>query len=111
MTAISDGVRLALIAIFAASAMLHLIAPSFLRAIYRRAYDSEAMLRITALPHGLTALFLALPHTHLWGCAMAVVPLFGAVVSMLRHQRYALAVLGMLAMLALPVAIAAAPLS
>ncbi len=104
MEHLSNAVRHCLVAIFGASAMLHLLAPGLMHRLDRRTYSSHSKSRAIAVLPGLSALFLAIAQTHVWGIAFGALTLFMLVVSMLQHRRYGLAVLGMLGMTSLPVA-------
>jgi hypothetical protein len=108
---ISDSVRYTLVAVFALFAAFHALSPSILRRIYRGSDYAIATMRTIAIPLAFAAAFLVVPHTHIWGIALAAFTLFAVIVTLLFRGRYAWAVLGMLALTALPIAILAAPLS
>ncbi len=111
MELISDTVRYTLAGLFAVFALFHALSPRILRRIYRGNNYAVDTMRTIAIPLGFAAAFLLVPHTHIWGIALAAFTLFAVVVSLLFRGRYAYAILGMLLMTALPVAILAAPLS
>jgi hypothetical protein len=108
---ISDTVRYTLAALFAAFAAFHALSPRILRNIYRGNNYVIDTLRTIAIPLGFSAVFLIVPHTHIWGIALAAFTLFAVIVALLFRGRYAWAVIGMLILTALPVAILVAPLS
>jgi hypothetical protein len=111
MEAISDIVRLSLAGMLALFAAFHGLSPRILRRIYRTGDDTMVLVRVTALPLGLSAAFLVIPHTHIWGVAFAAITLFSAIVALLLRERYVPALLGTLVLTALPLAILAGPLS
>jgi hypothetical protein len=108
---ISDIVRFSLAGILALFAALHAFGPGALRNIYRADNAAISLIRVIALPLGLAAAFLVIPHTHIWGVAFAAITLFSAIVALLLRERYGLALLGTLVLTALPLAILAGPLS
>ena len=108
---VSDTVRYVLAAAFAAFAGFHTLSPGILRTFYRGSDYAVATMRTIAIPLGFAAVFLLVPHTHIWGIALAAFTLFAVIVALLFRERYGYAILGMLLMTALPVAILAGPLS
>jgi hypothetical protein len=108
---ISDTVRYTLAGLFALFAAFHALSPGILGRVYRGNDYVIATLRTIAIPLGFAALFLIVPHTHIWGIALAAFTMFAVIVSLLFRERYGYAILGMLLMTALPVAILAGPLS
>ena len=111
MELISDAVRYSLAAAFALFAAFHAFSPRILHDYYRGNAQAIATMRTIAIPLGFSAVFLVVPHTHIWGIALAAFTMFAVVVSLLFRGRYAWAVAGMLILTALPVAILAAPLA
>lgn len=108
---ISDMVRYVFATLFAAFAAFHALSPGILRKFYRGNDYVIATMRTIAIPLGFSALFLVVPHTHIWGIALAAFTMFAVTASLLFRGRYAWAIVGMLIMTALPVAILAGPLS
>ena len=108
---ISDTVRYALAALFAAFAAFHGLSPRILRRVYRGSDYAIASMRTIAIPLAFAAVFLLVPHTHIWGIALAAMTLFAVIVALLFRERYGYAVLGIVLMTALPLAILAGPLS
>jgi hypothetical protein len=111
MDTISEIARFCLAASFVVAAGLHLLTPGLFRKIYRRPDYPESSVRVMGIVPGLSSAFLLIPHTHIWGAALGALTLFVVVAEMLIHRRYVLALLGILAMTALPLAIVAAPMS
>jgi hypothetical protein len=108
---ISDTVRYALAGVFALFAMFHTLSPRILGRVYRGNDYAIASMRTIAIPLAFASVFLVIPHTHIWGIALAAFTLFAVIVALLFRGRYAYAVLGILLMTALPLAILAGPLS
>jgi hypothetical protein len=99
----------AIASMFAASALLHLAGPRFVREAYERWNFPRHFHRVTGIVELLTAAFLAHPLTRLWGIALAALTLFVAVVTLLNHRQYAYTVPGILVMLLLiPASLSAA---
>jgi hypothetical protein len=99
----------AIAGVFAASALLHLAGPRFVREAYERWNFPRHFHRVTGIVELLTAAFLANPLTRLWGIALAALTLFVAVVTLLNHRQYAYTVPGILVMLLLiPASLSAA---
>jgi hypothetical protein len=111
MELISDTVRYSFAALFALFAAFHALSPGILGRVYRGNNYVIATLRTIAIPLGFSALFLIVPHTHIWGIALAAFTMFAVIVALLFRGRYAWAIVGRLLMTALPVAILAGPLS
>ena len=111
MEIISDTVRFALAGMFALFAVFHALSPRILRKVYRDNDYAVASMRTIAIPLAFAAGFLLVPHTHIWGIALAAFTLFAVIVTLLSRGRFAWAIVGMLILTALPVAILAAPLS
>jgi hypothetical protein len=108
---ISDTVRYGLAALFAAFAAFHALSPRILRQVYHGNDYVIASLRTIAIPLGFSAAFLVIPHTHIWGIALAAMTLIAVIMALLFRERYGYAVLGIVLMTALPLAILAGPLS
>jgi hypothetical protein len=99
----------AIAAMFAASGLLHLAGPRFVREAYERWNFPRNFHRVTGFVEVLTAAFLAHPLTRLWGIALAALTMFVAVVTLLNNRQYAYTVPGILVMLALiPASLSAA---
>jgi hypothetical protein len=103
---VSNVAALTLSALFLFSGAAHIAGPQRLRAIYRRWHFAGRFRYVAGAAHLLAALFLAVPQTRIWGGAIAAAILFGAVVSLLNHERYFYAVSAMLVMAAIVPALA-----
>jgi hypothetical protein len=106
MSEIANCVTLTLSALFVAAAMLNLVAPGFVRQVYQRWAFPRGIYYIAGLAQGLTALFLAVPETRIWGVILGAIVLFITTVSLLNHRKYLYAVATILAMIALAPAMA-----
>jgi hypothetical protein len=105
----SVAVAWAIAGMFAASALLHLAGPRFVREAYERWNFPRHFHRVTGLIELLTAAFLANPLTRLWGIALAGLTMFVAVATLLNHRQYAYTVPGILVLLLLiPASLSAA---
>jgi hypothetical protein len=94
--------------IFAISALVNLTGPHALRAAYARWGYPRRFHLITGVLETITALFLAVPQTRIWGAALAAMVLFVAVVTLLNHRQYLYAVPGIVLLAALPPTLLAA---
>jgi hypothetical protein len=91
----------AIAALFAASGLVHLAGPRFIREAYERWNFAPKFYRVTGGIELLTAAFLADPITRIWGIALAALTMFVAVVTLLNNKQYAYTVPGILVMIAL----------
>jgi DoxX-like family len=92
---------LMLTALFSVAAALNLAAPQFVRRIYQRWAFPRGFYYLVGLVQGLTALFLAMPQTRIWGGILGAMVLFVVTVSLLNRRQYLYAVPAILAMLAI----------
>ncbi len=106
MSEMANVIAQALAALFAAGAALNLIAPGFVRRAYARWNYARGFYYVVALAQGLTALFLAVPQTRIWGGVLGAMVLFVTIVSLLNHRKYIYAVPAILVMVALAPTIA-----
>jgi hypothetical protein len=106
MSEIANCIALILAALFAAAAGLNLAAPGFVRRIYQRWAFPRGFYYVAGLAQGLTALFLAMPETRIWGGALGATVLFVTTISLLNHRKYFYAVPAILVMIALAPAMA-----
>ena len=106
MSEIADCLALILSALFAAAAALNLSAPGFVRRIYQRLGFPRGFYYVAGLAQLLTALFLSVPETRIWGGVLGVIVLFVTTVSLLNHRKYLYALLAILALIALAPAMA-----
>lgn len=102
-----DGNVLAqgLAALFGATALLNLTAPGFVRRAYRQWDYARGFYYVVGVAQALTALFLILPPTRIWGGVLGAMVLFVTTVSLLNHRKYLLAIPTVLVMMALAPAI------
>jgi hypothetical protein len=101
MSEIASGIAQAQAALFAACAALNLIPPGFVRLAYARWNYAPGFYYVVALAQGLTALFLTMPQTRIWGGVLGAMVLFVTIVSLLNHRKYIYAVPAILVMVAL----------
>jgi len=91
--------------VFGISAALHLTGLPALQDMYERWGYRRNSHRVIGVLNAITAAFLAVPQTRLWGVMLAGAILFGAVVALLNRRQYVYAVPGMLLLAALPPAL------
>jgi hypothetical protein len=96
-------------AIFAAGAFVHLAGFGFVQRAYERWNFRPKFYRITGVLELLTALFLAMPITRIWGVALGGFVTFAAIVVLLNNRQYAYTLPGILILIALPPAALAGP--
>lgn len=92
--------------LFGLSAVLHLAAPAFVRRVYQRWAYARGFYYVVGAAQGLTALFLALHQTRIWGGILGAMILFVTVVSLLNRRKYLYALPAILAMIAIAPAMA-----
>jgi hypothetical protein len=102
MSEIAEFTALTLSGFFAAAAILHVIAPGFVR----RWEFGRGFYSVFGIAQALTALFLAVPQTRVWGGVLGGFILFVTVVSLLHRRNYAFAVPAILALVAIAPAMA-----
>jgi hypothetical protein len=103
----SNSIAMVLSIAFGISALVHLAGPRVLTQLYARLEYPRTLHLVTGAIQLLTALFLALPQTHIWGVFLAYFVTFISVVTLLNHRQYVWSVAGVLLMVALvPVALA-----
>jgi hypothetical protein len=101
MYEIANIIALALAALFATAAALILIVPPFVRRTYRPRLFTRGFGYVAGFALALTALFLFVPQTRIWGGMLGAMVLFVTIVSLLNHSKYIYAVPAILVMLAL----------
>ena len=106
LSGLGDGVAIILATLFALAAMLNLAAPDALRRVYRRWDYPRGFYYVAGLAQALTALFLAVPETRIWGGILGAFVLFITTVSLLNHRQYLFAVSTILMIVALAPAMA-----
>ena|ERR1700761_9324549 len=95
--------------VFAASALVHLAAPGFIRRAYEYWGFPPKFYRVTGVVELLTAAFLANPLTRIWGVALAALIMFVAIVKLLEGRQYAYTIPGIMVLIALVPALLAGP--
>jgi hypothetical protein len=106
MSEIANVIALILATFFALAAALNLSAPGFVRRVYERWAFARGFYYVVGLAQALTALFLTVPETRIWGGILGAMILFVTVVSLLNHRKYFYAVPAILLMMALAPAMA-----
>src|SRR5215471_21664927 len=87
----------------------HLLGPRFLRNAFDKWNYGTKVRLLTGSLEIAAALLLAHPETRSWGIALAAVIMFGAVITLLSHEQYLIAVPSVALMLALIPAMLAVP--
>ena len=98
---LGSALALLLTLLFGLGAMLNLAGPALVLRLYRRSEYPRGFHYVVGLIQGLTALFLAVPQTRIWGGILGAMVLFVAIVSLLNHRKYVYAVPAIVLMLAL----------
>jgi hypothetical protein len=101
LSGLGDGIAFFLTMLFALAATLNLAAPGFVRRFYRRWDYPRGFYYVAGAAQALTALFLAVPETRIWGGILGAFVLFAATVSLLNHRQYVYAVPAILVMVAI----------
>jgi len=103
---VAEGQANALAVLFGASALLNLAAPGLVWRTSRRQAFARGFYYAVGAAQALTALFLALDQTRIWGGILGAMILFVTVVSLLNRRQYLYALPAILAMIALAPAMA-----
>jgi len=106
MSEIGNLIAEMLAVLFATAAILNLAAPAFVRRIYQRWAFARGFYYVVGAAQALTALFLAVHQTRIWGVVLGGMILFVIVVSLLNRRKYLYALPAILAMIALAPAMA-----
>jgi hypothetical protein len=106
MSEIANILALGLATLFGLAAALNLTAPGFLRRAYARWRFARGFYYVAGTALGLTALFLAVPQTRIWGGVLGAMVLFITTVLLLNRGKYGYAVPAILLMVALAPAMA-----
>jgi hypothetical protein len=106
MSEIANLMAQILAALFGLSAVTHLAAPGFVRRVYQRWAFARGFYYVVGAAQALTALFLALHQTRIWGGILGAMILFVTVVSLLNRRKYLYALPAILAMIAIAPAMA-----
>jgi hypothetical protein len=106
MSEIANVIALTLAALFGAGALLNLAAPGFVRRAYQRWDYPRGFYYVVGIAQGLTALFLGVEQTRIWGGILGAMILFVTVIVLLNRRKYVYAVPAILVMVALAPAMA-----
>ena len=106
MSDAADLISLMLAALFGAGALLNLAAPGFVRRAYQRWAFARGFYYVVGAAQALTALFLVLHQTRIWGGILGAIILFATVVSLLNRRKYLYALPAILTLIALAPAMA-----
>ena len=99
----------ALAVVFCVIGFIHLLGPRFLRDAFEKWNYGTRVRLMTGALEIVAALMLAHPELRGWGIALAALIMFGAVITLLRHEQYLCAVPSMALMAALIPAALAVP--
>ena len=100
----------AIAAIFAVSALVHLMGPGSIKRAYEHGHFPPKFYRMAGLIELITAAFLSNPFTRIWGVTLAALTIFVAVATLLNNRQYVYTVPGILLLIALVPAALAGPL-
>jgi len=106
MSEIGNAIAEILAGLFGLSAVLHLAAPGFVRRVYQRWAYARGFYYVVGAAQALTAFFLALHQTRIWGGILGAMILFVTAVSLLNRGKYLYALPAILAMIAIAPAMA-----
>ena len=98
-----------LAAVFWMIGFIHLLGPRFLRDAFEKWNYGSFVRLVTGALEIMAALMLAHPELRGWGIALAALIMFGAVITLLKHEQYLCAVPSLALMAALLPAILAVP--
>ena len=100
---------ISLAVLFWAIGFTHLLGPRFLRDAFEKWNYGASVRVVTGCLEIGAALMLAHPELHAWGIALAALVMFGAVITLLSHEQYLVAVPSVALMVALIPATLAVP--
>jgi hypothetical protein len=106
MSEIANLMAEILAGLFGLSAAVHLAAPGFVKRIYQRWAFARGFYYVVGAAQALTALFLAVHQTRIWGGILGAMILFVTVVSLLNRRKYLYALPAILAIIAIAPAMA-----
>ena len=95
--------------VFGMIGFIHLLGPRFLRDAFEKWNYGTLVRLVTGVLEIIAALMLAHPELRGWGIALAALIMFGAVITLLKHEQYLCAVPSIALMAALIPAILAVP--
>jgi hypothetical protein len=87
--------------IFAIAGIVNLSGSAHVRAAYRLWRYPPHFYRVIGVMELMTALFLMLPQTRIWGVAASGFVIFGSIVTLLNHRQYLWSLPAMLLLVAL----------
>jgi uncharacterized membrane protein len=99
----------ALAVVFCVIGLIHLLGPRFLRDAFEKWNYGTRVRLVTGALEIMAAMMLAHPELRGWGIALAALIMFGAVITLLRHEQYLCAAPSMALMAALIPAALAVP--
>jgi len=102
----ADLIAQLLAGLFGLASALNLAAPGFVRRAYQRQAFPRGFYYVVGVAQAMTAVFLALHQTRIWGGILGAMILFVTVVSLLNRRQYLYALPAILAMIALAPAMA-----
>jgi hypothetical protein len=88
LSGLGNAFALILTSLFAFAAIVNLAAPGFVRRFYRNLDYPRGFHYVVGLIQTLTAVFLAVPETRIWGVISGGFIIFFSVVALLNHRRY-----------------------
>ena len=93
--------------IFGIAGIVNLCGGTYVQAAHRLWRYPPNFYRVIGVMELMTALFLMLPQTRIWGIAASGIVIFGSIVTLLNHRQYLWSLLGLLLLVALvPVSLA-----
>jgi hypothetical protein len=98
---VSNFIAVAISALFAASALLHLAGPRVVRDAYARWGFPAEFHRVAGVAELLTAIFLAESITRIWGVVLGGMVVSVVVVTLLKNRQYAWTILPLCVLVAL----------
>jgi hypothetical protein len=96
--------------LFATAGAVQLAGPAFVQRAYERWEMPRKFYRVTGALELITALFLTIAETRVWGVILGAIITFGAVITLLKSEQYGWSVPGILLLMALVPALLAGPL-
>src|SRR5689334_12526435 len=101
MSSIFPVLATGLAGVFCTIGFIHLLGPRFLRDAFEKWNYGTRVRLATGVLEIMAAFMLAHPELRGWGIALAALIMFGAVITLLRHEQYLCAGLSMALMAAL----------
>ena len=101
MSSTFSVIAAALAVVFCAIGFIHLVGPRFLRDAFEKWNYGTRVRLVTGVLEIIAALMIAHPELRGWGIVLAALIMFGAVITLLRHEQYLCAAPSMALMAAL----------